>query len=74
MNSKQRDVLTEIYERTTRGRVQVRQHLERLNKRKHEAGSTLEQNRIGYIARLEEIVAYQDRAIETVNELLLGVE
>lgn len=73
MNKQQTEVINEIYERTTRGRVQLTQQLERLRNRKHDDGSRLEDGRLSSIARIEELIAFQSRVIETTNELLLGV-
>lgn len=69
MNGKQREVLQEILKRTAGGRAQVLVSITRMRNRTH-TDPRLDQRRVDGIQRLEEIVAYQARVIETVTDLL----
>jgi hypothetical protein len=65
--------LKDMLNRTTRGIEQTRANIKRMESRTHEQGSQLELRRRDGIARLTDIVEYQQRVITTLTAILKDV-
>jgi len=64
--------LKEMLARTTRGIEQTRANIKRMMERKYEPGSKIDLRRIEGVARLTDIVHFQERVIATLTPMLEG--
>lgn len=72
INDDQLGTLKEMLARTTRGIEQTRANIKCMLERKYEPGSKIDLRRIEGVARLTDIVHFQERVIATLTPMLEG--